>query len=210
MSFNHLYHYGNLPAYYTHSVTAHHIKLLWPGSLFPAANNNTGVVNGEKNSNESIDELPEENREGSFEEGPSYSSSLMMKSEDSNQRLSNGYVNGGSHYSPISNRTGPNGHRRTGSDPFAFKQPLYHNRLSHPRFTVGSGANGSAPNVPVDLANVDFRGEAITFKATTAGIISTLGHCIDVMNEREKYWQKKFELVSWSHYFIHQWTSGQQ
>ena len=30
---------------------------------------------------------------------------------------------------------------------------------------------------------VDFKGEAITFKATTAGIVATMSHCIDLMNQ---------------------------
>ena len=43
---------------------------------------------------------------------------------------------------------------------------------------------------------VDFRGEAITFKATTQGVIQVLGHCIDLMNKREEQWKKKYERVS--------------
>ena len=34
-------------------------------------------------------------------------------------------------------------------------------------------------------------GEAITFKATTAGILATLGHCIELMNQREEAWHQK-------------------
>ena len=34
-------------------------------------------------------------------------------------------------------------------------------------------------------------GEAITFKATTAGILATLGHCIELMNQREEHWHQK-------------------
>lgn len=40
---------------------------------------------------------------------------------------------------------------------------------------------------------VDFRGEAITFKATTAGILATLSHCIDLMAQREDAWKRKLE-----------------
>ncbi|XP_070541688.1 ceramide transfer protein-like [Ptychodera flava] len=40
---------------------------------------------------------------------------------------------------------------------------------------------------------VDFKGEAFTFKATTAGIIATLSHCIDLMRQREDQWQRRFE-----------------
>ena len=46
------------------------------------------------------------------------------------------------------------------------------------------------------MSGIDIRGEAVTFKATTAGLISTLSHCIELMNRREESWQKKFEKVS--------------
>jgi len=42
---------------------------------------------------------------------------------------------------------------------------------------------------------IDFKGEAITFKATTAGIISTLSHCMELMGQREESWKKKYERV---------------
>lgn len=42
---------------------------------------------------------------------------------------------------------------------------------------------------------IDFKGEAITFKATTAGIISTLSHCIELMSQREDAWKKKYDRV---------------
>ncbi|XP_071167056.1 ceramide transfer protein-like isoform X1 [Mytilus edulis] len=41
--------------------------------------------------------------------------------------------------------------------------------------------------------SVDFKGEAFTFKATTAGIIATLSHCIDLMGQREEAWKKKLD-----------------
>ena len=40
---------------------------------------------------------------------------------------------------------------------------------------------------------VDFKGEAITFKATTAGIVATMSHCIDLMSQREEQWRRKLE-----------------
>lgn len=42
---------------------------------------------------------------------------------------------------------------------------------------------------------IDFRGESITFKATTAGILATLAHCIDIMNKREDYWHRRLDKV---------------
>lgn len=55
------------------------------------------------------------------------------------------------------------------------KEKLFH-CLSH------KGING-----------IDFKGEAITFKATTAGILATLSHCIDLMVKREDSWQKRLD-----------------
>lgn len=40
---------------------------------------------------------------------------------------------------------------------------------------------------------MDFKGEAITFKATTAGILATMSHCIEMMTHREEQWRKKLE-----------------
>lgn len=42
---------------------------------------------------------------------------------------------------------------------------------------------------------LDFKGEAYTFKATTAGILHNLALCIETMQQREEYWVKKFEKV---------------
>uniref|UniRef100_A0A8C5QF71 Ceramide transfer protein n=1 Tax=Leptobrachium leishanense TaxID=445787 RepID=A0A8C5QF71_9ANUR len=50
------------------------------------------------------------------------------------------------------------------------------------------------PNVtPKGINGIDFKGEAITFKATTAGILSTLSHCIELMVKREDSWQKRLD-----------------
>lgn len=46
---------------------------------------------------------------------------------------------------------------------------------------------------PKGINGIDFKGEAITFKATTAGILSTLSHCIDLMVKREDSWQKRLD-----------------
>jgi len=43
------------------------------------------------------------------------------------------------------------------------------------------------------LTSLDFKGEAITFKATTAGILATLSHCMDLMQQREENWKRKLE-----------------
>lgn len=43
---------------------------------------------------------------------------------------------------------------------------------------------------------IDFKGESFTFKATTAGILATLSHCIDLMSQREEAWKKRLERVN--------------
>ncbi|UJR16210.1 hypothetical protein I4U23_003120 [Adineta vaga] len=40
---------------------------------------------------------------------------------------------------------------------------------------------------------VDFKGEALTFKATTDGVIHNLAFCIELMQKREDIWRKKHE-----------------
>uniref|UniRef100_G1NPW9 Uncharacterized protein n=2 Tax=Meleagris gallopavo TaxID=9103 RepID=G1NPW9_MELGA len=46
---------------------------------------------------------------------------------------------------------------------------------------------------PKGINGIDFKGEAITFKATTAGILATLSHCIELMVKREESWQKRVD-----------------
>jgi len=43
------------------------------------------------------------------------------------------------------------------------------------------------------LHSVDFKGEAITFKATTTGILATLQYCIELMGQREEQLKKRVE-----------------
>lgn len=40
---------------------------------------------------------------------------------------------------------------------------------------------------------IDFKGEAYTFKATTAGILHNMAHCIELMQQREEFLKKKLE-----------------
>ncbi|XP_032824375.1 ceramide transfer protein-like isoform X3 [Petromyzon marinus] len=67
-----------------------------------------------------------------------------------------------------------------------------------PNGEVPPNSNGSKdkvfpPHLPKGMNGLDFKGEAITFKATTAGILSTLSHCIDLMVKCEEGWQKRLE-----------------
>lgn len=66
------------------------------------------------------------------------------------------------------------------------------------------------PASPKGMNGIDFKGEAITFKATTAGILSTLSHCIELMVKREESWQKRLDKVKvlvcekrWSYLLFH-------
>lgn len=40
---------------------------------------------------------------------------------------------------------------------------------------------------------IDFRGESLTFKATTNGILARLQHCLDLLNQSEDWWRKRLE-----------------
>lgn len=51
----------------------------------------------------------------------------------------------------------------------------------------------SCVNIHHQRSLCDFKGEAITFKATTAGILATLTHCIDMMQQREENWKRRLE-----------------
>ena len=42
---------------------------------------------------------------------------------------------------------------------------------------------------------LDFKGEAYTFKATTTGILHNLGHCIELLQQREDFLKKKLDKL---------------
>lgn len=162
--------------------------LLVIGSATPGTGAES-ASNGISTSVESIDETPEE-QQAALEVGHSPSAPATPSASHSHRVMEPNAP----HHSPLPSRFNPkSGHRRTGSDPFAFRPAQFavgrgYARGHTPHFSVGSGT-------PTDFSTVDFKGEAITFKATTAGIISSLSYCIDVVNKREDYWQKKFEKV---------------
>ncbi|XP_035667770.1 ceramide transfer protein-like isoform X1 [Branchiostoma floridae] len=66
--------------------------------------------------------------------------------------------------------------------PNHLKHDNHHNGNKAPHIRLPAGMNG-----------LDFKGEAITFKATTAGIIATLSYCIDLMRQREDTWHRRLE-----------------
>ncbi|KAI3372504.1 hypothetical protein L3Q82_022990 [Scortum barcoo] len=72
------------------------------------------------------------------------------------------------------------------------------NTTTRPDGEYNHNNNGSkeklfSPASPKGMNGIDFKGEAITFKATTAGILSTLSHCIELMVKREDSWQKRLD-----------------
>ena len=141
---------------------------------------------------ESIDEVPEEQGVSSVTQSPSAPTTPSAQPH----RMLEPRPPGSSHHSPLPSRFNPaaKGHRRTGSDPFAFRPAQLAVARGFSRHTSHISALASG-GPPTDFSTVDFKGEAITFKATTAGVISSLSYCIEVMNKREEYWQKKFEKV---------------
>jgi len=72
---------------------------------------------------------------------------------------------------------------------------------SVPKTQGAAGLEAAAPHRPVSadlllqhgLHAVDFKGEAITFKATTTGILATLQYCIELMGQREEQLKKRLE-----------------
>lgn len=44
-----------------------------------------------------------------------------------------------------------------------------------------------------NLPTIDFKGEAITFKTTTAAVIDTLEHCAELVAQREESWRKRLD-----------------
>ncbi|KAH9506414.1 Collagen type IV alpha-3-binding protein, variant 2 [Dermatophagoides farinae] len=64
-------------------------------------------------------------------------------------------------------------------------------QLSSSSTSTSSSGISAAKNH--DNIFVDFKKEAYTFKATTAGIITSLSNCIDLMTQREEHWKKRLE-----------------
>lgn len=53
--------------------------------------------------------------------------------------------------------------------------------------------NSKALELGDGLRSIDFKGESITFRATTAGVLTTLQHCLDIINERDESWKKRMD-----------------
>lgn len=53
----------------------------------------------------------------------------------------------------------------------------------------GNPTESSEENLPI----VDFKGEAITFKETTAAVLESLNHCLEILSQKEESMKKKLE-----------------
>ena len=173
-----------------------------PSSPFIIGDQKTG-------SNDSIQDQEE------AEEGPKYRESVdsgldfrpggmhsSTSSEGTGENPARQWVLGGDQTPPrgstLPQRQSPiisshKGHKRTGSDPFAFRNYSYHPRHHHPRPSLGGGLSISSGSPPPHL---DFRREAATFKATTIGILTAMHQLIEMCSKREELWQRKFDKVS--------------
>lgn len=176
------YPFGRIPCNKEpyHCDMKHFLYLVTYCIIHPGSENI--ATNGISQSSESIDDIPEE--------GPANHTAPPTPRHAEPRPPSS------AHHSPLPSRFTPaahKGHRRTGSDPFSFRPTSIPLRAIN-RFSAGGASPGGSGH-PVDLNGIDFRGEAITFKATTAGIIASLSHCIETMARREDYWQKKFDKV---------------
>ncbi|XP_022908521.2 ceramide transfer protein isoform X1 [Onthophagus taurus] len=57
----------------------------------------------------------------------------------------------------------------------------------------GFNVNADIDNAKKSLPDIDFKGEAITFRTTTAAVLDTLAHCVDLVMQREESWRKRLE-----------------
>ena len=174
--------------------TCVHVNL--PYFSFSSSGSSNGAVNSIETSTDSINEVQEKSCQENGEHPAHYgqhSNPSSPLTHEYNRFSSNSSIHSAQN-SPISNRLPKKEHRRTGSDPFTFKLPnIHHSRSAHSRFSGSSTLSSGIGST--ELNCIDFKGEAITFKATTAGIIASLSHCIDLMSKREEYWKAKFEKV---------------
>ena len=68
----------------------------------------------------------------------------------------------------------------------------YFDECAHPTNPTDPDALGSAATVSHSRA-IDFKGEAMTFKATTTGVLATLEHCLEMVRQSEDVWRKRLE-----------------
>lgn len=78
-----------------------------------------------------------------------------------------------------------------------FRDILYGQIETLQRYFDSCAQINEKEQIPLDLGDglkpIDFRGESITFRATTAGVVTTLQHCLDIINQRDEIWKRKFD-----------------
>ncbi|XP_055679742.1 ceramide transfer protein [Lutzomyia longipalpis] len=64
-------------------------------------------------------------------------------------------------------------------------------------FDACAEINGQKDGQPLEMVDglrpIDFKGEAITFRATTSGVLTTLQHCLEVIAQRDDSWRRKLD-----------------
>ncbi|OQV17157.1 Collagen type IV alpha-3-binding protein [Hypsibius exemplaris] len=94
-------------------------------------------------------------------------------------------------------------HRQDGGGDFDSDDELDETlRDSLQQYSAGKmfgGAENGSSHIPLEVQlqhahhGPDFKGEAITFRATTGGLLETLRHCVDLMSQREEGLKRKLE-----------------
>ncbi|XP_063698309.1 ceramide transfer protein [Culicoides brevitarsis] len=56
-----------------------------------------------------------------------------------------------------------------------------------------NGSESQGTELGEGLKTIDFKGEAITFRATTAGVLTTLQHCVDIIVQKDENLKKKLD-----------------
>lgn len=57
----------------------------------------------------------------------------------------------------------------------------------------GNFTDSSTSSADENLQLVDFKGEAITFRETTAAVLDSLNHCLEILAQKEESMKKKLE-----------------
>ncbi|XP_023301176.2 ceramide transfer protein isoform X1 [Lucilia cuprina] len=78
-----------------------------------------------------------------------------------------------------------------------FKDILFGQIETLQRYFDACAEANKGTDIPLDLGDglkpIDFKGESITFRATTSGVLSTLQHCLEIIAENDEIWKKKLD-----------------
>ncbi|XP_015792902.1 collagen type IV alpha-3-binding protein [Tetranychus urticae] len=72
-------------------------------------------------------------------------------------------------------------------------EPLNSNKTGNTENDGEKNANQEVVQMSLDFKGETFTTLSLTIKATTTGILATLSHCMDLMQQREENWKKKWE-----------------